>query len=295
MPLNEDLYILNLTEGFEPLHYNEKTPNYMSFTKSQFPGGERNIKINGNAIRSFEKVCITCRIKSSNDIMDILLAHDSLKRIGFKQIFLFIPYVPYARQDRVCNPGEAFSLKVFADLINSKGFDRVYMMDAHSDVTPAVINNSYNYNNYELIGSLRRYMGYDHFNKLILISPDSGANKKANALARRFNLNLVKGDKVRDLSTGAISGFQVFTDDLNNADCIIVDDICDGGGTFLGLAEELKAKNAGRIYLAVTHGIFSKGLEIFENSPIDHIFCTNSFSSKEASNLTILKISHLIL
>ena len=86
--------------------------------------------------------------------------------------------------------------------------------------------------------------------------------------------------KIRDVKTRKLSGFKVYADDLQGRDCLVVDDICDGGGTFLGLAKELKAKNAGKLYLAVSHGIFSRGVErLLEH--YDGVFSTNSFGEVE--------------
>ncbi|MCK5642660.1 MAG: ribose-phosphate pyrophosphokinase, partial [Gammaproteobacteria bacterium] len=153
------------------------------------------------------------------------------------------------------------------------------------DVAPALINNCNNISN-------DRFLQYiiSDFEKLpILISPDAGSNKKANKLAVDFGFELVKCDKERNTKTGKLSGFEVFTNSLNGKDCLIVDDICDGGGTFLGLAKELKNKGAGNIYLFVTHGIFSKGTEIFREL-FSGLYCTNSFSDLESNNVNQIKI-----
>ena len=85
---------------------------------------------------------------------------------------------------------------------------------------------------------------------------------------------------MRDVKTGKLSGFKVYSDDLEGQDCIIVDDICDAGGTFMGLATELKKKNAGKLFLAVSHGIFSKGLDNLTQY-FDTIFTTDSFNTLE--------------
>ena len=87
---------------------------------------------------------------------------------------------------------------------------------------------------------------------------------------------MVECSKSRDVKTGKLSGFKVYTDDLQGRDCIIIDDICDGGGTFMGLATALKQKNVGKLYLAVSHGIFSKGFDDLAQY-FDAIFTTDSF------------------
>ena len=114
-------------------------------------------------------------------------------------------------------------------------------------------------------------------NKFYLISPDDGSNKKIFDLAKLIDYDgeIIRCDKLRDIVTGNIIETIVYKDDLNGKDCLIVDDICDGGRTFIQLATALKQKNCGKIYLIVTHGIFSNGYDLLSEY-IDGIFCTNS-------------------
>jgi ribose-phosphate pyrophosphokinase len=267
---------------FIPVPFSE-----IRFSLSKFSGGELNFKLNNNIDYSnVDKVVITHRIHNSDDIMAILIASDALKLKGVKDIDLIIPYIPYARQDRICNEGESFSLKVFANLINSVDFNKVYCLDAHSDVSVALINNCINMSNTRYVDEVLK-----DIDNPTLISPDAGSNKKANKLAKELGFDkLVKCDKVRNLSDGKLSGFEVFTDDLEGRDCLIVDDICDGGGTFIGLAMELKKKNAGKIYLFCTHGIFSRGVHKLLYYHIDKIYCTNSFKDIEIDGVVQYKI-----
>lgn len=259
----------------------------IGFEMIQFSGGETHIKLNNNIDYSkIEKVVITNRFKSGDDIVKVLIAKDALQRKGVKNFDLVMPYVPYARQDRKCYEGESFTLKVFANILNSANFDTVHVFDAHSDVAPALINNCINHDNKQFVE-----MALSDFEEMpILISPDAGSNKKANKLAIDLGLELVKCDKVRDTKTGGLSGFEVFSNNLKGKNCLIVDDICDGGGTFLGLAKEIKKKGAEKIYLFVTHGIFSKGTEIFEGV-FDGLYCTNSFSDLKNNNVKQIKIN----
>jgi ribose-phosphate pyrophosphokinase len=272
---------LNLDGMFVPSPLPE-----IEFKMMQFNGGEWNIKLNSNIDYSkVDKVVISHRIKDGNDIMKVLIAHDALKRKGIKSFDLIIPYIPYARQDRVCVEGESFTLKVFTDIINSMNFETVIVFDAHSDVAPALINNCENHSNATFIkeaiidwGINTRTVNPEK--NLLLVSPDSGANKKIKKLHSELpypEMVIVKCDKKRELKSGALSGFEVFATDLEKKDCLIVDDIADGGATFIGIAEALKEKNAGDIYLFVTHGIFSKGFtHLLE--PIKKIYTTNSFN-----------------
>jgi len=275
---------LNLDSQFTPVVQPE-----IEYDMFQFNGGEWHIKLNTNIdFKKVVKVIITARITTGDDIIKLLITYDALKQAGIKVFDLVMPYIPYARQDRKCEEGESFSLKVFANLINSMNFDKVYTLDSHSDVAPALINNCENIPNNEYVEWAYHYIAeYDNA-EITLISPDAGANKKANKLMETGLFHeIIKCDKIRDTKTGTLTGFEVFANDIKGKCCLIVDDICDGGGTFIGIAKELKKKNAGNLYLFVTHGIFSKGIEEL-NKHFNEVFCTNSF--KDIDNINQFKI-----
>ncbi len=259
--------ILNLDPQFRPFS-NESEIAFQNFT---FSGGEPHIKIQSGFDVS-QRVTVTHRVNSFNDLGLICIAVDALKRMGVKIIDLFIPYFPAARQDRVMIPGEPLSVKVYADIINGLGLNKVMVFDAHSEVTPALLNNSEVIPNYTFIEKVMLEIG----NEALLISPDGGALKKIYKVSEFLGgVEVVECSKSRDVKTGKLSGFKVYAEDLDGKDCLIVDDICDGGGTFIGLAEELKKKNAGKLYLAVSHGIFNKGFDTL--TVFEKIFTTNSF------------------
>ncbi|MGQ2983302.1 ribose-phosphate diphosphokinase [Flavobacterium sp.] len=273
------MLVLNLDPAFAPLNATEIV--FKSFT---FYGGEPHIKIEPGFDVS-EAVTITHRLDSFNRLGEICVAVDALKRMGVQKINLFIPYFPGARQDRIMIPGEPLTVKVYADIINAMGFAEVTVFDPHSEVAPALINNCKIVPNYEFIAEVIKAIGTD----VKLISPDGGALKKIYKVSEYLGgREVVECSKSRDVKTGRLSGFKVYEHDLAGADCLIVDDICDGGGTFAGLAEELKRKNAGRLYLAVSHGIFSKGFEMFGD--LEKIFTTNSFSDIENDKVQQVKI-----
>ena len=150
--------------------------------------------------------------------------------------------------------------------------------DCHSDVLPALINNCENIPVAKIIKrSIKDLDIILDRTDCVLVSPDAGANKKVLSVAKAYGgLKVIRADKVRNTSTGEITGTEVYCDDLSGAHCVIIDDICDGGYTFIKLAEKLKEKGAGMITLYVTHGIFSKGFDVFDGL-IDKVYTTNSF------------------
>lgn len=258
----------------------------------KFGGGELQVKLNvdwilsSNRCSNIDQFDIICVVKNSDDIMKILLIKDALDRFIIKNKFKFkdsllnlhIPYLPYARQDRVCQEGEAFSLKVFGNLINSAKFDNVFVTDAHSDVGPALINNCINLTIENTVFEAFKYINERTSTFVHIVSPDAGANKKVSKIhcyiRRNYAVgNLIKCDKTRDTSTGKIISFDVFAnDDLYGNACLIVDDICSYGGTFKGLARKLKSKNAGDIYLYVTHYEGVADIESLKDAGIKGIF-----------------------
>ena len=277
--------MLNLNPSFTPLGEN----NLIEYKSFLFAGGEPHIKISSN-FDVAAPVTITQRINSFNDLGMICITVDALRRMGVKEIELFISYFPAARQDRVMIPGEPLSVKVYADIINTMALASVTVFDPHSEVTPALLNNCVTVSNHEFIKQVIANIGTD----VKLISPDGGALKKIYKVSEFLGgAEVVECSKSRDVKTGKLSGFKVYAEDLAGADCLIVDDICDGGGTFIGLAEALKAKNAGKLYLAISHGIFSKGFDEL-GKYFEQIFTTDSIKEVDHEGVTQIKLVDIL-
>lgn len=259
-----------------------------------FSGGEVNVTLPSVLPYEITDYAIKVKIKSSQDLIELLMVKDALDRKYVSMPVcsgLAIPYLPYARQDRVCNPGEALSIKVLANLINSMNFDVVETFDNHSDVSTALINNCWNYSAAHLMDRSESINNILTKPDVVLCSPDAGATKKTYEIAKRFGgLRILHADKIRNTKTGEITSTEVYCGALEGQDVFIADDICDGGMTFIKLAEALKAKGAGDLYLYVTHGIFSKGLEPL--SAYKKIFTTDSLRSAEDKTdvLEVIKI-----
>ena len=239
------------------------------YKQSIFPGGEVFIKLEP-INRSFEQVYIEANIQSSVEVMELLLITNALRVINPKVgIDLQLPYVPYARQDRVMTFGESLSIKVFAELINSQNYSQVEILDPHSDVTSALFNNVIVIEQHEIVKNIKRY-----WSTTVLVAPDAGAAKKIYKLAKEVNCPVVIASKIRDPATGKITSTVIDIKGYEDADFLIVDDICDGGRTFTELAKAMQAQGASTIDLYVTHGIFSAGLGVFDGL-IEMIYCAN--------------------
>lgn len=253
---------------------------HVDISITKFPAGESLVRITGEVPKTDSasgwnpSAVIDCDFKSNEDFINIMLLMDAVRREYFNPVnfYLTLPYLPYARQDRVCNQGESLSIKVVADLINSMGFKRVMCMDIHSDVGAALINNLEHHPMLDCADALQNV--FDR-NSTVLVSPDAGAMKKTLAFAKVYGYpHVICADKQRDTLTGELKSFKVNSDHVGNKDLLVLDDIADGSGTFVGLGQELKKITDGNLYLYVTHGIFSKGIDLLH--PIyKKVYCGN--------------------
>lgn len=239
-----------------------------------FSGGEPHVELqNPDAFRGAQ-VLLNARVGSMNDLGMLLALTDAVKRCRAGRVDLILPYFPGARQDRE-EKGFALTAKVYADIINGEGYGAVFILDPHSPVAPALLDRSVVLPHAGLVAQfLEQLPPIDG-----LICPDAGAERRTLELAKYLNCNnVVFARKKRDPKTGALSGFSL--DPLPmEGNYLLADDICDGGGTFIGLAEKFRedpASGTGLLYLWTTHGIFSKGLETLSKH-FSKIGCSDSF------------------
>lgn len=267
--------------------------NRSSVRRMFYPGGEIGVEVAQSEISvgpegglfaphfKRDDIWFDAVIRNSADFMTLALAVDAVRRMGYDDaLSLRLPYFPYARQDRV-DDGGALSAAVMAGLINGLGFRRVMIFDAHSDVTPALINGCINIPQALFVQKIQKHLEID-----VVVSPDAGAEKKAVKVAAMLERPLVRAFKKRDPASGVIHEFGVVDPALlPYKRCLIVDDICDGGATFIGLARNLRLAGAARVELYVTHGIFSKGLDAFKGL-IDRVYFTNSLNTDPTRDLS---------
>lgn len=261
-----------------------KTDLYEAF---KFPGGELHFKLN---MQGFSKkmeeaksneITIVAKLNTSDDIILLFLVIDTIKK-DFESNYLsvLIPYMAYQQADRDFGMGESFSLRTITKLLNSFGVNKFVVFDAHSDVTPALLNKCKVVDNSAFIEfSISKWAEFTKKEEkdLVILSPDAGAWKKIGKLAEKieFKGNIAAANKYRNISSGEIASTEISVNDFEGKDVLIIDDICMGGGTFIALAKLLKEKNAGKLYLAISHGIFSNGFRTILDQ-FDKIFITDS-------------------
>lgn len=212
---------------------------------------------------------IVVKQSSLMEFVNAMFLVDSVRESGGRISRLVLPFLPGARQDRVNPTGDVlFTAKSVAEMINAHGFDEVISVDPHSPTMPGLINHFVEYPLAKVYEKLPN--GYDG-----VIAPDKGAKGRAETAARVLNKPITYGSKVRDEATGRLSGFDI--DVEYGKHYIVVDDICDGGGTFVGLGEKIVEQGA-TADLFVTHAIFSKGTDdlkkIYKN-----IYTTNTINN----------------
>lgn len=268
---------------------NDGAVSELKFKEFSFPAGEVSVKLDQNFRYKSHQTpfqTIIARLHNGDDVMKLFMLVDALRRFDATPIRLALPYIPYGRQDRVCDKGESLSVKVFGNMINSLNFEKVTILDPHSDVTGAVIDRC------EIetqLGVINRWPEFINVaQRSVLVAPDIGSVKKTSELASYFNHDsFIRADKLRDLSTGKIKEIVVYTEDLKGRDVVVPDDILEKCNTFIGLVKALKQKNVGKVILYGTHGIFggisnrAKVIDNVLNSGIDEIWTTNSYHGDE--------------
>ena len=246
---------------------------------SKFPDGQQTVDLLNNPYGT--PILIKTRLNSFSDLEILICATQAIRNFSISSISLYVPYFLGSRSDRKFADGGINYLKqVICPIINSLDFKSVTVMDPHSDVLEACLNNFNKINNFGLVDDALSYIiGEGEEDQIILVSPDAGAYKKVFDVAKEFNIEkIITATKVRDMKTGNILHTEIpVLDQHNNLKYIIIDDICDGGRTFVELAKAIKAgRPTAKIYLIVTHGIFSSGYsqlgEYFEQ-----IYTTNSY------------------
>lgn len=260
------------------------------FEVMTYPAGEPHVRLKDSAPERVSVIEVHPR--NFNDLGAIFTANRILRHLDPSHtITWYIPYFPFARHDRRNDAHDGFELRLVLDLIAHERL-RVVTVDPHSDVSGVLPHVPQKV----VVRDLRRQRFLS--SETVIAIPDLGAAKKAGTwIGDNRHVQCIKH---RDVHTGKLSGFEVLAmrawghdTVLDGADCMIVDDICDGGGTFLGLAAELRKCGAKSLTLAVTHGLFTQGFEGLREA-FDHII---SFGPEAVynpdNNLTVIPYQNL--
>ena len=229
-------------------------------TSKIIENGDLELKIRGN---TYEDLFRIASIKEAWD------AANSMNKMAVSELTIYC--LIGQRSDRRFHENESFDLKVIAHFINSMNFDKVKVLHPHSPISLALINNSEQISHLPFVEKAFKAIGSP-----VLVSPDAGAYKGTHEIAQTLNADLIPSNKVRVAGEPIIS----IQGDVQGKECLIVDDLADGGRTFKNLAEELKKQGASKVFLYVTHGQFNYGFDELKEH-IDHIYCTNSYRDIE--------------
>jgi ribose-phosphate pyrophosphokinase len=262
----------------------------------RFSDNEVFIRINENVRGEDVYVIQSTSFPANDTLMELLICIDALKRASAQRITAVIPYFGYARQDRKTDGRTPISAKLVANLIVAAGADRVLTMDLHA----GQIQGFFDVPTDNLIAAPvieedihRRFK----LKSLIIVSPDVGGVVRARSLAKRLGVDLAIVDKRRPKA--GVSEVMNIIGDVKGRNCILVDDICDSGGTLRGAAEALKKHGATGVSAYVTHGVFSKNaVQNFEASQLDEIVACDTIQPRaedvKSKRLRVLTVAPLL-
>jgi ribose-phosphate pyrophosphokinase len=265
-------------------------------TVTKFSDGEIMVHIHEN-VRGYDTFVLQPTCSPVNDnIIELLLMIDALKRASAKRITAVMPYYGYARQDRKVQPRVPISAKLVADLITAAGTNRILTMDLHA----AQIQGFFNIPVDNLYASpvLLEYVEKKYISdNVVIVSPDAGGVERARSFAKMLQCSIAIIDKRREEAN--ISQIMNVIGDVEKKDTMILDDMIDTGGTIIQAADALIEKGARQVIAACTHAVLSgSSVEKVNNSLLKELIVTNTipFDSKkeQCKKLTVLSIASLL-
>lgn len=262
-------------------------------TINKFLDGTPRINIEPNSIKigsykGHSYILIEWFYENNDEMFYLMLVKKHLERVFINvEYYLYLPYIPNARMDRVKNNDEVFTLKYFCEFINWLEFLSVYVLDAHSDVSTALLNNCVKKDPKKYIKKVMDEIGKD----IVLYFPDAGGVKRYSELFPE--IPYCYGEKKREWKTGKILGVDVRTCgiELAGKSILIIDDICSRGGTFYYGSQELNKFGVQDIYLYVTHceNTILDG-ELMKSKLIKKIFTTNSIFTQKSKDIEVIEL-----
>jgi len=262
----------------------------------KFSDGEIYIEIKENIRGNSIFIVQSVSSPANDNLMELLLCIDALKRSSAKNITAVIPYFGYARQDRKVAPRTSISAKLVSNLITKAGADRVVTVDLHAGQIQGFFDIPVD--NLFATPIFARHIKKNVKGKnLICVAPDVGGVERTRALARKLDIGIAIIDKRRP-APGKSQAMNVIGN-VKNKTCIIIDDIIDSGGTIVNAAEALINRGAKEVRVYITHGVLSgEAVEKIKKSQIKNLVITdtinNSDKLKKAKNIEVLSISILL-
>ena len=239
----------------------------------RFSDGEIWVKY-GENIRGLDVFIIQSTNPPADNLMELLIMIDAAKRASAKTITAVVPYFGYARQDRKDQPRVAISAKLIANLLTVAGADRIITMDLHAAQIQGYFDIPFDHLYGSSVFNERIEL---HKKNLVVVSPDVGGIKIARAYAKMLDCGLVVIDKRRPKQN--LAEVMNIIGDVDGKDILIVDDLIDTAGTFVGAIDALKEKGALNIYGAITHPVLSgNAMERIRNSKVSKLFVTDSIN-----------------
>ncbi len=262
----------------------------------KFADGEIYVEINENIRGNSIFIVQSISSPANDNLMELLLCIDALKRSSAKNITAVIPYFGYARQDRKVVPRTSISAKLVSNLITKAGADRVVTVDLHAGQIQGFFDIPVD-NLFATPIFARHARKKIKSKKIVCIAPDVGGTERARALGKLLGVGLAIVDKRRP-KPGQSQVMNVIGD-VKNHTCIIVDDIIDSGGTIVNAAKALKQRGAKEVYVYITHGVLSgDAVKRIKNSVIKNLVITDTIDNisktKNVKNIEVLSISALM-
>ncbi|MCK5732030.1 MAG: ribose-phosphate pyrophosphokinase [Tenericutes bacterium] len=272
----------------------EEIANYIGIplTDSEmlrFADGEINVNIpetvRGHKVFVIQSTC--CPV--NENIMELLIMIDALKRASAREVNVVIPYYGYSRQDRKAKARQPISAKLVADLLQTAGASRVIAMDLHAGQIQGFFNIPID--NFRAMPILGRYFKDMHLEDICVVSPDHGGAARARDLADVLGSPIAIIDKFRPEPN--VSAVKNIIGKVRGKNCIIIDDMVDTAGSIATASVALKEAGAKKIYVCCTHPLLSRdAVQKLEAAPIEHMVCTNTVAlSKEKISPKIIQLS----
>ncbi len=256
----------------------------------RFSDGEIRVKINEN-VRGKDVFVIQPTCPPANDnLMELLIMIDALKRASAKRITAVMPYYGYARQDRKDQPRVPITAKLVANLLTTAGADRVLTMDLHAGQIQGFFDIPVD--NLYAINVFISFLKEMNIPDLTVVSPDVGGIKMARAYAKKMGAGLAIVDK-RRISPDQTEAMNILGE-VKGRNLVIIDDIVATGGSLIEAVSALKKAGAKDIYAMVTHGVLAKdALEKIEKSELKMLFVSDTIPQREHPKLKVVSVASL--